>query len=132
MGYQAPDDGELAYNRRQCKFLSRLLVTSLQPFLKVCELRDITALTELLPAISTTLGHILDTTLQATNPLDDYNYSPANSSMVLGLCLKAFASPKKITWSEQLKPQSAIVDISIRWGWSENVMSGLQSLVEAR
>lgn len=90
------------------------------------------ALTGLLPAISKMLGHILETTLQPADLSEDFHATPANRSVILGLCLEAVASPKKIVWPEQLKPKSLLVDISGRWGWSENVMGGLESLVKAR
>lgn len=77
-------------------------------------------------------GHITKATLEMENSSDDFQRTPANSSIVLRFCLEALATQKKADWPEQLKSTSAIVDMSGHWGWSENVMGGLESFVKAR
>ena len=83
----------------------------------------------MLPAISQMFNQILQTTLQTEHPSEDFEATPANSSVILGVCLQGIAGRPL---PEILTSESIVVDICAKWGWSQSVMSGVESFVNSR
>lgn len=97
---------------------------------QVGHLRDILALSPLLPNINKMLDQIVQQAANTAEPLEDFRRTPYNASLALGLCLKSLSGQGRLS-----KPNVVSVDlteISQRWGWSETVMEALASLSASR
>lgn len=63
-------------------------------------------------------------------PLEDFQRTPYNSSLILGMCLKSFSSQAKS--SKPNTPSFNLAEICRGWGWSENVTNALAFLATSR
>lgn len=97
---------------------------------QVSHLRDILALAPLLPNITRMLDQIVQQVVITADPIDDFQSTPYNASLVLGMCLKSISgrvkSPKSNT------PSHDLGEICQQWGWSESVMDALAHLAASR
>lgn len=97
---------------------------------QVGHLRDILALSSLLPNVNKMLDKIVQQAVNTAGPLEDFRRTPYNASFALGLCLKSFSGQGRSS-----KPNIApfdLTEITQRWGWSETVMEALASLSASR
>lgn len=100
------------------------------PFDQVSHLRDILTLSPLLPSVNKTLDEIVQQVMITTEPLEDFQRTPYNASLVLGMCLTSFSGQVK-------SPRPDISSFNLtemcqRWGWSESVTNGLACLATSR
>ena len=63
-------------------------------------------------------------------PLEEFQRTPYNASLVLGMCLKSFsgqAKPPKLGTSS-----FDLAEMCRQWGWSESIVDALASLATSR
>lgn len=97
---------------------------------QVSQLCDILTLSPLLPGVNRTLDQIAQHVVAADNPLEDFQRTPYNASLVLGMCLKSFSGQVKS--SKSGASSFDLAGICQRWGWSESVVGALASLATSR
>jgi len=61
-------------------------------------------------------------------PLEVFQRTPYNASLVLGMCLKSFSGQTKLPKSSSFD----LAEMCQKWGWSESVMDALASLATSR
>ena len=93
-------------------------------------MRDIMALSSLLPNLNRMLDGIVQQVVSAVDPLEDFRRTPYNASLVLGMCLKSRSSQAKPPKS--MAPSLNLAEMCQRWGWSESVTGALASLTALR
>jgi hypothetical protein len=74
------------------------------------------------------LDQIVQQVMDTGEPVEDFQRTPYNASLVLGMCLKSFSSQPK---SSKSTSSFDLAEISHRWGWSESVLDALASLAAA-
>ena len=63
-------------------------------------------------------------------PLEDFQRTPYNASLVLGMCLKSFSGQAKLPKSGT--SSFDLAEMCQQWGWSESVVDALASLATSR
>jgi U3 small nucleolar RNA-associated protein 20 len=96
------------------------------------ELRDILALSDFLPSISSLLVRIVETTLECPDAMEDFRATYANSAWVLGACMQALAKSSHTTQLDMVDLASWTKKSVVKWGWSENVLAGLVAVLHNR
>ena len=76
------------------------------------------------------LDQIIQQVITTDEPLESFQRTPYNASLVLGMCLKSFSSQAKSSKLGTSPLDSA--EICQRWGWSESVVDALASLAASR
>ena len=110
---------------------------------KQASVEELNDLLTLAPFVSTTSKHlvnIINVTLNVEDPQTEYQQTYANSAWVLGECMGVLAKQLKESGKGKGKEAENVqVDLPgwvrkavVKWGWSNNVLSGLVALVRAR
>ncbi|OBZ65821.1 U3 small nucleolar RNA-associated protein 20 [Grifola frondosa] len=95
-------------------------------------LNDIIALSSLLTSISTLLIQVVDTTLEAPDPREEFESSYANSAWLIGACAQCLSMRAPPEWVDKVDLIAWTTAVAEKWGWSSNALGGLIPLVRAR
>ena len=63
-------------------------------------------------------------------PLEEFQRTPYNASLVLGMCLKSFSGQAKLP--KLGTPSFDLAEMCRQWGWSESIVDALASLATSR
>jgi U3 small nucleolar RNA-associated protein 20 len=96
------------------------------------ELRDILALSRLVPSIPNILVSIIERMLDTEDPKSDFEQSFANSAYVLGSCMQTLAKESPNDWTHKVDILSWTRSCIEKWAWSKVVLDGLVELIRAR
>jgi len=84
----------------------------------------------LLPNKNRKLDQIVQQVMTTDKPLEDFQRTPYNASLVLGMCLKSFSGQAKLP--KLGTPSFDLAEMCQQWGWSETVVDALASLATSR
>ncbi|EKM53530.1 uncharacterized protein PHACADRAFT_98717 [Phanerochaete carnosa HHB-10118-sp] len=89
------------------------------------------SLSDILPSLGPLLAIIVNTTVAAENPHDEYVERGTNSSWVIGSCLSCLARRNPTEWRSQVDINTWTTEIVKKWSWSGYALHGLVSIIQA-
>ncbi|EPQ55347.1 hypothetical protein GLOTRDRAFT_42472 [Gloeophyllum trabeum ATCC 11539] len=98
---------------------------------QVFELASILALSGMIENMTELLVRLIEDTLAVQDPVADYEASYTNSSWVLASCMEALSKCRHSEWHQRVDLTLWTENVVQRWGWSEGVLGGMVSLIDA-
>ncbi|TCD65551.1 U3 snoRNP protein [Steccherinum ochraceum] len=96
---------------------------------KMLELNQVLTLSPLLPSLSPLVIHIIDVTLEASDPETEFTQTSSNSAWLLGSCFETLSLRPSSEWSTSVDLKSWTRTIITKWAWSGCCLEGLVSLL---